>query len=768
MSRDGRSEGLLRSTWNRWAGLVVRHRWLVVAVWLVGSLGLIPLARHLEGKLEVSARMPSGQAEGVRTDLERRFRSPFTYRVLLVAEGVPSPAVPEGRAALERIVGALRNVPGVAGTLSSIDTQDPIFRGQDDGFLIVVGLDAGDAPVETLLPRLRQTTESLVRELHRKYSGAWLGWTGEAPLNYDLRIASTQDARSAELRVLPYTLLLLLLAFGSIVAAVLPIGVGILSIALSMGVAAWVAEYFTLSILIQSLASMIGLGLGIDYALLTVSRFREALAAGRGAKEAAEEATRQAGWTILLSAFPVSISFAALLTIPLSELRSVGFAGLTVTVFALLLSVTLLPAVLAMLGTHVDFLRVRPKRRKFRARGSGTWRRWAHGVIAHPLISLVLASAPLLLLAWQSTRLDTQMPRGDWLPKGSESVRAYQRLQAMGRENLIHSLRVVLDFPRGVTIETPEGWNAAKRLYEKLKADPRVTRVQCLPGLGMLNRPDGLRFLPLLPPAVRQTLAAADGSSTLFEVIPAESVSPSGQVTFARELRTWKAAELTELPGVAMRVGGRPGFEADYEDTVGRHFHRVIFLVVGCTLLALFIGFRSVLVPIKAVLLNLLSVGASFGALVLVFQDGHFGSLLGLQEPTASVFPIIPVLVFCIVFGLSMDYEVILVARVAEARRSGLDESAAIAEGVARTATVITSAAAIMVVVFAGFALGAFLPIKMLGFALSVAVLIDAVVVRMVIGPALLRLAGRWNWWPGGVGREEGAVAAREESRAGA
>jgi RND superfamily putative drug exporter len=142
--------------------------------------------------------------------------------------------------------------------------------------------------------------------------------------------------------------------------------------------------------------------------------------------------------------------------------------------------------------------------------------------------------------------------------------------------------------------------------------------------------------------------------------------------------------------------------------------------------------------------------------------------LLGLHEPTASVFPIIPVLVFCIVFGLSMDYEVILVARVAEARRSGLDESAAIAEGVARTATVITSAAAIMVVVFAGFALGAFLPIKMLGFALSVAVLIDAVVVRMVIGPAILRLAGRWNWWPGGVGREDSAVAAQEESQAGA
>ena len=174
---------------------------------------------------------------------------------------------------------------------------------------------------------------------------------------------------------------------------------------------------------------------------------------------------------------------------------------------------------------------------------------------------------------------------------------------------------------------------------------------------------------------------------------------------------------------------------------------------MGCTFLALFAGFRSLLVAVKAVLLNLLSVGAAFGALVLVFQEGHGASLFGLAGPTGSVFPIIPVLVFCIVFGLSMDYEVILVARVAEARRGGLDESSAIAEGLARTATVITSAAAIMIVVFAGFALGGFLPIQMLGFALSVAVAVDAIVVRMVIGPALLRLAGRWNWWPGGVGR---------------
>jgi RND superfamily putative drug exporter len=714
---------------------------------------LVPAARRIESRLEVATRMPGGQAQAVSTDLEQRFRSPFTYRVMLVAEGLPDPDTPVGHAALETIMAAIDGAPGVAGTLSPLDTTEGILRGRDGGYFVLVGLDGKGRPVEELLPRLREITAEVTKRLRTTHPSAWLGWTGEAPLNFDLRIASTEDARSGELRVLPVTLLLLLLAFGSIVAAILPVGVGVFAIALSLGVAAYVAQHVPLSILIQSLASMIGLGLGIDYALLTVSRFREALAGGRDARAAAEEAARHAGWTILLSAFPVAISFAALLTIPLSEMRSVGFAGLTVTIFSLLLSVTLLPALLSMLGHRIEALRMRPRRPAREASGSEAWRRWGRKVISRPVLALVVASAPLLLLSLQARRLDTVVPAGDWLPKGLESVRAYHRLQAMGRDNVIHSLRVVLHFPPGVTIESPQGWMAALRFFEKARADERVERVQCLPGLENMDQPEGLWFLPLVPPEVRQTLAAADGSAALFEVIPAESLSWRDQVSFARDLRTWSAAEVTGLAGATIAVGGRPAFDADYEDTIAGHFRRVVALVVGCTFLALFAGFRSLLVAVKAVLLNLLSVGAAFGALVLVFQEGWGASLVGLAGPTGSVFPIIPVLVFCIVFGLSMDYEVILVARVAEARRSGMGESAAIAEGLSRTASVITSAAAIMIVVFAGFAMGAFLPIKMLGFALAVAVLVDAVVVRMIIGPALLRLAGRWNWWPSRMGR---------------
>jgi RND superfamily putative drug exporter len=220
-----------------------------------------------------------------------------------------------------------------------------------------------------------------------------------------------------------------------------------------------------------------------------------------------------------------------------------------------------------------------------------------------------------------------------------------------------------------------------------------------------------------------------------------------------RELRKTGASALTGVPGATLLVGGIPALNADYETIIRDRFPSVTALVVGGTLLALLCGFRSIFAALKAIALNLLSVAASFGALVLVFQDGYGSSLLGVPRGTGSVFPLVPIVAFAIVFGLSMDYEVFLVARVLEARRSGLSEMDAIPEGMARTAGLITSAAAIMIVVFAAFTLGDFLVVKMIGFTLAVAVLIDATLVRIVIGPALLRIAGDWNWWPGGLAK---------------
>jgi RND superfamily putative drug exporter len=368
-------------------------------------------------------------------------------------------------------------------------------------------------------------------------------------------------------------------------------------------------------------------------------------------------------------------------------------------------------------------------------------------IVAHPWRAIFLAGTPLLLLASQAARLDTSVPRGDWLPPQAESVRALHSLEQMDRVGIVYSLRVILELPTDSIAQTDAGWSALDHFSKQLASDSRSDRV-----ISMTTMAEGDRSgVGNLSRETRRTFLSRDGRAALIEVLPATSVSLNDQVNWVRELRKTGAAAPTGVPGATLRVGGIPALTADYQTIVRDRFVSVIALVVVGTLLALLGGFRSLFAAVKAIALNLLSVAASFGALVLVFQDGRGIRFFGVPEATGSIFPIVPIVAFAIVFGLSMDYEVFLVARVLEARRSGLSELEAIPEGLARTAGLITSAAAIMIVVFAAFTFGNFLVIKMLGFTLAVAVLIDATLVRIVIGPALLRLAGDWNWWPGGL-----------------
>jgi RND superfamily putative drug exporter len=271
---------------------------------------------------------------------------------------------------------------------------------------------------------------------------------------------------------------------------------------------------------------------------------------------------------------------------------------------------------------------------------------------------------------------------------------------------------------------------------------------------------DSAKAVDDVPESIRKSFLRSDGRATLLELLPTSTLSPNEQIRWVREVRSSDAATIAGVPGAVLRVGGVPALEADYESVVKRRLPRVVLGVVLGSLLALLIGLRSLFAAVKAILLNLLSVGASFGALVVVFQEGHGGKLFGLDGPTGTVYPIVPILSFAIVFGLSMDYEVFLVARVLEERRCGLSERSAVIEGLARTAGLITSAAAIMIAVFTAFTVGSFLVVQMLGFTLAVAVLIDATVVRMIVGPALLQLAGDWNWWPFGL---HGAPATSEK-----
>lgn len=726
------------------------RRFWVSGIVLVAVIALLPFSFHSDRHLETATRVEGSQAETVRQELANRFRSPFVDRVVLVIQGLPPADSEQGGQALEAIVAALKEQPGVSGVVSYLELRDPIFLGRGGGTFVLVGLSSTGGSVESIVPKLHQLARSLENQLRGHYPAVKLELTGEIPLNFDIRKASADDVRRSEILVIPATLALLLVAFGSLIAALIPLAVGQLAIATTLAITGFLAQRWHLSILVQNMATMLGLGLGIDYALLMVSRFREAISAGHDGPAASVIAAHQAGRTLLISASTVAIGFLALLTVPISEIRSIGIAGILVAGTSVLLTNTLVPAVLALLGPRIDVGRLpfTPKLDAHRAEHTGNrWRQWGKVIVAHPWLALLVAGTPLLLLAWQVRHLDTSVPRGDWLPQSAESVHALDILKQMDRDGVVQSLRVIVELPTDSIANTDAGWNALDRFTKRLASDPRCDRVISITTIAQSNRSS----LPDLPRETHRTFLSSDGRAALLEVLPRGSVSLRDQVNWVRELRKTGAPALTGVPGATLLVGGIPALNADYETIIRDRFPSVTALVVGGTLLALLWGFRSIFAALKAIALNLFSVAASFGALVFVFQKGHGSSLLGVPGGTDSVFPLVPIVAFAIVFGLSMDYEVFLVARVLEARRSGLSEVDAIPEGLARTAGLITSAAAIMIVVFGAFTFGDFLVVKMIGFTLAVAVLIDATLVRIVIGPALLRIAGDWNWWPGGL-----------------
>src|SRR3984957_11393174 len=742
----------IESSLNAGRDAARRRFWLAMSGFAM-AIALLPFSYKVERRLETVVHIKGGESEKVDLELAQRFQSPYAHRLVLVISGIRDPDSAKGADALGFLTSSLRSVPGVSGAVSSLDWPDSLFTGNNGGALIIVGMDPQDKTVEALIPSLRARTNSLEGQLRSQYPDIKLEITGETPLNFDLRKVSADDVTHAEERAMPVTLLLLLLAFGSLVAALLPLGVGVLSISMAMGAAALLAHYLQLSILVQNLATMLGLGLGIDYGLLMVSRFREALAEGHDPGHAADIAARQAGRTLIISATTVAIGFSALLTVPISELRSIGVAGLLVTALSVMLCTFIVPWVLGLVGHRINAASVR-----LPARGSKTqdlcaaserWVQWGCIITRRPWIALLVAGIPLLILAFQARKISPGVPDRHSLPAAAESVQALHTLQKMGRSGIVQSLRVILQLPPNSAPLSPAGWLAVSRLTQRFQSDPRAEEVLSLPTLTGMS--DTAGAVDDVPGPIRKSFLRNDGQATLIELLPTATLSPNEQIRWVREVRSSDVATITGVPGAVLRVGGVPALEADYDSVVKERLPKVVFGVILGSLLALMIGLRSLFAAVKAILLNLVSVGASFGALVLVFQEGHGSKLFGLNGATGTVYPIVPVLSFAIVFGLSMDYEVFLVARVLEERRRGLSERSAVIEGLARTAGLITSAAAIMIVVFTAFTVGSFLVVQMLGFTLAVAVFIDATVVRMVVGPALLQLAGDWNWWPFGL-----------------
>ena len=538
--------------------------------------------------------------------------------------------------------------------------------------------------------------------------------TGNIPLNGDIDAALDRDLQRAELVSLPLAFVLLLLVFGSAAAALLTLGVGVIVIVAGLGATFALARATDVSQYALNIVTLIGLGVAIDYSLFIVSRFREELARGRDVEDAVGIALATAGRAILFSGITVAIGLAGMLFYPGTFLVSLGVSGSLVVAAAVLYALTFLPALLSIVGPRVGAWRLPLPRGRS---GSGVWHSIATTVMRRPVLVLVPTVALIAIAASPFTQLRLASADATILPPTIESRHGYDILVSEFPGQDQSTITVVARFP-----DDPLGHRAAlDDLRAGLAALPNVLRVD----------------MPLSPTGPHIALLSVRTAST-------------AQSDEARAIV--RAARAETVTGGDVLVTGNSAFDVDAVDYLVERTPIAVGFVTLTTMLALFFLLGSVVLPLKAVAMNALSVSASFGALVWIIQQGHLANVFNFTAQ--SIEPSLPVIMFCIMFGLSMDYEVLLLSRIQEEYRRTGDNVAAVAMGLERSGRLITGAAAIMVGVFVAFALADVVIIKSVGIGLTIAVLLDATLVRALVVPATMRLLGRANWWaPWRLGR---------------
>lgn len=737
------------------ARFIVRWRWPIVIAWVLLGAALAPVAREIHTRLMVGGEnLPGAESTEAEGIVRRGFASSFSsFALVVVRHSMLSVDSARYGAYVDSLARTLDRLPFVQKTVSWRSARDPnLISGDGRITFLLASLREDRDGATSHVPALREAVGTEQARIGPDFTTLV---TGSPAFDYDTRTVAAQDSDRMERRLLPLTWLLLILAFGALVAAFVPVAVGFLAIFVAMGIESMLAGLIPMSIFVLNITTMVGLGVGIDYSLLVVTRFREELEGGADRFAAAEHTIRTAAQAVMTSGGTVMVGVAALMIVPIVETRSVGLGGLIVVFTAVLLSVTFLPAVLAILGHNVD----RPKFLSVwlaRFRHESGWTRYAESIARNPLRAVAISGTIILVLAAPALWLRIGLPAANWFPKDTDSARGLAILREMGQSGAFEPVRVVVQLPRGTPVLDLDRLRGLRLLGDSLRANPRVQLVRGIvdlrPGIPLWQYvqlyADTARARERMPDVFSAYLSR-DGSATVLDVFLRDTVSLDGALETVRMVRRIPARSIPTLESARMLVGGFAPSALDFRDRLVKAFPLIVALVLGVTAVMLAWVFRSVLVPIKAVVMNTLSVGAAFGLTVVVFQWGVGGSLIGLEGPTEAIFVMGPILVFAIVFGLSMDYEVFLLSRIKEEFDLSHDNDAATIAGLSATGRTITSAAGIMILVFGAFVFAGVMAVQMIGFGLAVAVLLDATLIRMVMVPAVMHLAGRLNWWPG-------------------
>jgi putative drug exporter of the RND superfamily len=687
---------------ERLATAAARHPWRTVGAWaaaILASFALIVffLGDALTGEAEQLNNPESQQAYDL---IEQRLPPnprEYTSDVVLIRSDMLAPGDPRFRAKVEQIVQRLHSTPGVVNVVDKPAAQSR------HAVVIEVGL-ADEAAAENVSEMLRDTDDPTFD----------LYVTGEWTVENDFAHLSQEDLETGELQFgLPVALVVLLLVFGSVIAGLVPLLLALVAIIAALGLTSLVGIQFDLSIFTVNMLSGMGLALGIDYSLFIVSRFREERSGGRDKLDAIAVTGTTASRAVLFSGLAFVVAMLGLLIIPNTIFRSLATGAILVGLTSVLAALTLLPAVLSLLGDRVNLLRI-PLIGRGAERGTGAegrvWGAIVRAVMRRPGVSLATSVAALLALALPVLDLQTGEAGIRTMPDRFESKQGFIALEREFGVGTTDNVQVVVD--GNVTNERTR--SAIDRLEAEMQRNRAFRQVE--------------------------THLYPDRQLALIEAVPAGDSRDEQALDSVRELRR------TEIPGARVLVTGETAESIDYFALTERWLPILIAFVLTLSFVLLTVAFRSIVVPVVAILLNLLSVGAAYGVLILVFEKGFGNELLGFQQ-VDFIEAWVPLFLFAVLFGLSMDYTVFLLSRIRERYLQSGSNDVAVAHGIGSTARLITGAALIIIAVFSGFALGDLVAFQQMGFGVAVSLLIDATIIRSVILPATMKLLGDANWY---------------------
>ncbi len=742
--------GLLRS----WGKALYKVRWLVVAVWILfalfGGYGFGKLTPLLSGG---GWDVPGSQSLTAGKLLAQEFDGRSESSMTLVLRD-PGHAVgsPEYNEKLGQIIDRLKTEEGVASVFSILDASEAIGSGLvgEDPNLSIAFVEM-NMKLDFVINKVPEYQDRVVEQAEGLGIEAYL--VGGAAFWGESSVQSQEGLAQAEMIVFPLIIIILLLVFRSIVATLTPLIVTIASVLVAMGIVYLVAREIELSVFVTNSAMMLGLGVGIDYSLFIVSRFKAELSKpGNSKQDAIVQTMVTAGHTVFFSAITVIAALSALFIVPLGAIKAISFGGIVVVLVAGLASLTLLPAVLVILGTRINKGSL-PFLRPQQSTQTSGWKRWTNAIMRRPVLFLILTLGALAALASPALDMKLDSPDIRTLPTDTAVRQGYAAMEKSFGIGVSNQISIVL---RNETndLSSPDALAKIAALQAELAKQEHVDGVTSVasffPGMdssvvsGLLQ--GGGSALPSDVNLMVNRYMSSDHHIGLLEVGLDQYGSSDESREFVKHIRDNVLPGFDLPEGTVFSIGGETITGMDTVKAINDSLLPALGIMLILIFFILVLTFRSVLLPLKAIILNLFSVAATYGILVLVFALGY-GSEIFDVESNGYIIHFVPVLLLALLFGLSTDYEVFLVSRIKEEYDRTGNHEESISEGMEKTGPLITGAAVLMVAVFAGFAFSGVLPIQMLGFGMAIAITLDSTVIRMLLVPVTMKLLGRASWW---------------------